>query len=364
MFYDILKSIDLEAYYKKLYSSTDEEILSVLEKEKTDISDLPILLSTNAINHLDKMAEVSERITKQRFGNIIQLYTPLYLSNKCTNACVYCGFRNNNKIKRKTLTQEEVLKEADILLAKGFKNLLLVAGTTQDIHKDGYLKNVVKILSKKFASVSIEVEELDEEYYRELVECGLDGVTFYQETYDEKIYPKLHPVGKKSDYKNRLNTMDYIGKSGVRKLGIGALLGLVDFRKDASLLGLHCRYLINKYWRSYIAVSFPRICESESNFNPEFPINDSELAQVIFAFRIIFPEIDLNLSTREPVAIRDYLCSKGITYMSTGSSTEPGGYSDGEGTGAQFDVEDTRSVEEFCNTISGFGKDIVWKDWN
>lgn len=364
MFSDYLSSFDINKFFAITEQADSASVIRVLEKDRANINDLPVLLSREAEKHIEKMSELSSRITRQRFGNIMQLYVPLYLSNKCENTCLYCGFRKGNKIKRATLSVTDVLREADILHGQGFRNILLVAGATHEVREKGYLETIVKKLSEDFTSVSIEIEELNTKEYKDLVNANLDGVTLYQETYDEELYPRLHRSGGKANYKQRLDSMDKIGASGVRKLGIGVLLGLSDFRKEACVLGLHCKYLINKYWRSSVGVSFPRLCESESSYKAMFPVSDTNLSQMIFAFRIVFPDNDLVLSTRESSEIRDYLCERGITYMSAGSRTSPGGYSKNRETGKQFEIADTRSVKEIHSVLENRGRDVVWKDWN
>lgn len=364
MFNDFLSKFDLQYSFQSINDVSEDDILSALEKSKNHFDDLITLLSPSAQKYLDKMALKSQQITRRRFGNTMQLYIPLYLSNKCDNACIYCGFRTHNKIQRKTLSTEEVLNEADILYRRGFRNILLVSGATSDILKNNYLNTVINELSNKFTSVSIEIEEQNREFYEDLFKSNLDGVTLYQETYNPETYAQIHPEGKKSDYNFRLNAMDIIGRTGIRKLGIGALLGLYDFRKEAYMLSLHCKYLLQNYWRSSISVSFPRLCENESNYKAKYPVSDKDLMQIIFAFRIVFPDIDLSLSTREPPELRDYLAQNGITYMSAGSRTSPGGYLNKEKAGNQFEMEDTRSVEEICAVLSKKDIDVVWKDWN
>jgi 2-iminoacetate synthase len=364
MFGNFLDAFSVEDLLAKTIDASAEEVSNVLNKQKISLTDLPVLLSTAAGHYLEQCAKRSREITKRRFGNIIQLYIPLYLSSKCSNACIYCGFRSSNPIARITLSPAQVFNEADEIFKMGFRNILLVSGATSEILEKNYLHDIVRKLSGQFTSVSIETEPLNELQYRELEQAGLDGVTLYQETYNRDLYSKIHPGGSKRDYSNRLNALDRAGKAGIRKLGIGILLGLHDYRLDALLLGLHCSYLIKHYWQSSIAVSFPRIRENESNYKPEFPISDRELAQIIFAFRMVFPDNDLVLSTRERPEIRNLLATMGITYMSAGSRTSPGAYSLHADTGKQFELEDTRTVAEICAALQANGIDPVWKDWN
>jgi 2-iminoacetate synthase len=364
MFSDAIKSFNLEPFLKKMNETSDNQVLEVLSKSRHNFDDLPVLLSPSAINLLSEMADVSAKIKQNRFGNIIQLYIPLYLSNKCSGSCIYCGFQNKIQNARVTLTVDQVLQEADFIYQKGFRNLLLVSGTTNDILQDHYLNRILEELSHTFTSVSIEIQPLEQKQYQNLVLSNLDGVTLYQETYNPKIYETVHKGGSKGDFLYRLDNMDRAACSGVRKLNIGALLGLMDFREEAAYLAFHCKYLIQKYWRTAIGVSFPRLRESEAGFKAPSPVSDRQLAQMIFAFRIIFPDIDLNISTREPPALRDLLAKTAVTYMSAGSKTNPGGYHLHSSSGKQFDMEDTRPVEEICDALHKNGLDVVWKDWN
>lgn len=363
MLSDYLSKTQTGSLQKKLQTTDSHAVEAVLCKSAFRFEDLPLLLSPAAEPFLRNMGDLAESITRRRFGNIIQLYVPLYLSNKCRGNCVYCGFRNANPIRRKTLSVPEVLEEAEHLHNMGFRNLLLVAGETPDLFNGDYLPGLIARLSESFTAVSVEIQPLEEPQYRELVENNLDGVTLYQETYNSGVYEQVHPGGEKNNFEFRLDAMDRIGKAGVRRLGIGALLGLDDFRREALFLGIHCRYLIRHYWQSAVSVSFPRIRENESNYRAPHPVSDRQMAQMVFAFRMVFPDVDLVLSTREPPSLRDLLAARGITYMSAGSRTHPGGYALDSTAGQQFELEDRRSVAEVCNSLRNRGLDVVWKDW-
>lgn len=352
------------ALYEQTKNVSAYDVESVLRKKKIRLDDFPVLISQAAGKHLYELAHKAQNITRQRFGNTAQLYIPLYLSNRCVNSCAYCGFHQSARIPRNSLTVEEVRKEADYIYRQGYRNILLVSGETPEIIQEGYLEKIICVLAAKFTSVSIEIQPLEEPQYKHLVNAGMDGVTLYQETYDTGMYAQVHPAGPKKDFTHRIETMDRAGKAGVRKLGIGFLLGLSDFRKEAAALAVHCRYLLKNYWKSSVALSFPRLRECETGYQAASPVTDRELAQIIFAFRIIFPDIDLNLSTREPPALRDLLIGRGITYISAGSRTSPGGYTGDSDSGKQFELEDTRTTQEVCTALQKNGLDIVWKDWN
>jgi 2-iminoacetate synthase len=322
------------------------------------------LFSPAADDYLEKMARVSYAITRRRFGNIIQLYAPLYISNECSNSCLYCGFNIHNSIKRTTLSPEETLKEADILYREGFRHILLVSGEHRAKLPVDALAAIALRIHGIFSSVSIEVYPMKEEEYSLMAASGVDGLTLYQETYDRDVYAAVHPAGPKRDFDWRLLAPDRGGRAGLRKIGIGALLGLADWRLDGFFTALHARYLTETYWRSQIQVSFPRLRHAEGDFATPHPVSDRDLVHLICAMRIILPDAGLVLSTREPATLRDHLMPLGITMMSAGSRTEPGGYSNPEGAGKQFEIEDRRSPDEVVKTIAARGFDPVWKDWD
>lgn len=302
-------------------------------------------------------------LTRQRFGRTIQLYAPLYLSNECVDTCLYCGFAQTNKIQRKTLTMKEVLQEADFLMAKGFRHLLLVAGEHPKAVSITYLCEVVRALRPQLSSLSIEVAPFEENDYREMITAGLDGVVLYQETYQREIYEQVHVGGPKKDFDRRLRLMEEACRAGVRKAGIGILLGLAPWREDVAALIAHARHLQKHFWQTEFAISLPRLKPCASGFLAQHPVSDAELAEIIATIRCALPDVAINLSTREPVALRQRLMEIGVTHMSAGSRTEPGGYLHPEETGKQFELEDHRSPSQVAASIQLAGMTPVWKDW-
>jgi 2-iminoacetate synthase len=322
------------------------------------------LFSPAADGHLEELAQASTAITKTRFGNIIQLYAPLYISNECDNSCLYCGFNRNTQIRRSTLSMEQVIDEADLLYRRGFRHLLLLTGESKGAVPLDTLAGIASAVHKRFASVSIEVYPMEVKEYQLMEKSGVDGLTIYQETYNRIIYDDIHPAGKKRDFGWRLEAPDRGGKAGFRKMGIGALLGLSDWRIDGFFTALHALYLTRKFWRSHIQVSFPRLRGAPGNFKPLADVSDRDLTHLICAMRILLPDAGLVLSTREPDHLRDNLFPLGITMMSAGSRTEPGGYSGLDIADNQFPVIDSRSPEEISEMIRKKGYDPVWKDWD
>lgn len=355
---------DFDQLRNKLSESTPEDVKKALQVDRCNIDNLCALLSTAAEPFLPQLAARSKQITLERFGKTTQLYAPIYLSNYCTNRCLYCGFSASNKIKRRCLTIEEATIEADILLERGFNHILLVSGEAEKILGVEYLEELTHSLRHKFASISIEVQPLSTENYRRLFEAGVTGVAVYQETYDKKLYKKLHLSGKKRDVKYRLETPDRVGNAGMREIGIGALLGLSDWRCEGLALGIHLNWLRKKFWRTALSVSFPRLRPAAGEFLPLVEVNERNLSQLIFALRIFDHDISLVLSTREEKKYRDGMLGLGPTRYSAGSCTVPGGYAHPELEGAQFSVGDSRSITEVADIIRQKGFDPVMKDWD
>jgi 2-iminoacetate synthase len=326
---------------------------------------LPVLFSPAADAYLETIAERSAAITERRFGKVIQLYAPLYLSSECVNECSYCGFSRELEIARVTLTPERVRRDAEILHAEGFRHLLLVSGEHRRIVSMSYLMECMRALGDRFASIAIEIQPLKADEYRALIEAGIDGLAIYQESYVPEIYARYHLAGPKKSFANRLRAIEAGGEAGMRSLGIGALLGLAPWRPQAVLLALHGRYLQKKFWRSKIAVSFPRIQPNAHHYHPDFRVYDRDLAQMVCAMRLALPDAELVLSTREPARLRDGLVGLGITRMSAGSKTSPGGYSAPESRdGEQFAIDDARSPAEVAAMIAARGFEPVWKDFD
>ena len=352
---------------------THDKIASIISKaarlERLEVEELFYLLNDETRLFMEDIRKTAYKITLQRHGRVIRFYAPVYVSNECNNKCVYCGFNSDNKIKRVTLSQDEVIAEANIIKNMGIEHLLVVAGENTKIVGLEYLKNISKILSNEFATVSVEIAPMDTQEYKQLFESGIDGVTCYQETYDPERYKECHPAGPKSDMLKRLNTLDRAGSSGMRSLGVGALLGLDDFRTEAFFIALHARYLEKKYWKSSISVSFPRIRPSESGFQPLYPVDDDTLLHIISALRLFLPDSNLVMSTRESAQFRDKAIFYGINQMSAGSKTNPLGYSTIKDmhtleTGKQFEISDQRSPKEIAEKLSIIGYDPVFKDWD
>jgi 2-iminoacetate synthase len=347
-----------------LAAATAADVQRALHDDKIDIAGLAALLSPAADEYLPELAARSARITNRRFGRTIQIYAPVYLSNYCTNRCAYCGFAAHNKIERRVLTMEEAAQEAMILHGRGFNHILLVAGEAPARLGVDYLAELAARLRDRFAAISIEVQPLEEEEYARLFRAGITSVAVYQETYDRTVYREVHHAGKKCDFDYRLATPARAAGGGMREVGIGALLGLADWRAEGLALGLHLAWLRKHFWRTALTVSFPRLRPAEGGFQPLVTVSERMLSQLIFALRIFDPDAGLLLSTREEARFRHGMIGLGPTRYSAGSCTAPGGYAHPELTGEQFAVGDHRSLQEVCADICRKGYDPVRKDWD
>jgi 2-iminoacetate synthase len=333
---------------------------------------------------LTRLAARSASLTRHHFGRTMRLFAPLYLSNECINSCTYCGFSRENSIVRVTLEIEGVAGEARHLRQEGFRHLLLVAGEHPKFVSNGYLEKCLRRLAPEVPSLSIEVAPMETPDYQKLVQAGAEGLVVYQETYHRPTYQTLHVAGPKKDFDWRLDCPERGHAAGFRRIGIGALFGLHDWQEEALALATHLEYLQKVCWRSFLSVSLPRIRPAAGGFVPQHPLPDREFLQLICALRVTFPQVGIVVSTREPAELRDAIVPYGVTMMSAGSHTEPGGYTgagkedlhktvrgriiedpvEEESATGQFDISDDRSAAEFAHMLRQQGFEPVWKDWD
>jgi 2-iminoacetate synthase len=364
-FYDEIKKYDWTEIEKAIEACSPADVETALStRSPLGLDSLIGLLSPAAENYLEEIAQRAHRLTEQRFGKTISLFAPIYLSNECTNSCAYCGFNIRNPIERLTLTVDQAIIEARHLHNQGFRHLLLVSGEAPNIASIPYMASIVEALRPLFPSISVEVYPMDTAAYRELIAHGVDGLVVFQETYNEARYGDFHLGGKKRNYRWRLETPDRGGEAGFRRLGLGALLGLCNWRTETFFLALHANYLMRKFWRSQITISFPRLQPAAGGFQPPNPVSDANMVQMLTALRLFLPDASLVLSTRETPDLRDHLIPLGITSMSAGSRTEPGGYAHAGEAEAQFEVADPRSPQAVAEVIMQKGYEPVWKDWD
>ena len=324
------------------------------------------LISPAAENYLEQMAQLAHALTVQRFGRTIRLYAPLYLSNYCINSCRYCGFNRDSTFQRTRLSIDQALEEAQIIASAGFRDILLVSSEDRQFVSVDYLTALARKLKNTFSSISIEIYQMSRQEYAQLFAAGIEGVTLYQETYDRQAYRYWHPAGPKSDFEDRLHAPDRMAQAGMREIGLGVLLGLTDWRVETLALAQHAHYLIKRYWQSRVSFSFPRLRPAHDVSETQFKhlLTDRHIVQMILALRLCFADSGLILSTREPAALRDHLIKLGITKISAGSKTSPGGYSCPDGAIQQFQIDDDRSPAQVATMIAQAGFEPVWKDWD
>ncbi len=364
------------------------QVRQALESQRPSLADFARLISPAAGSSLEEMAGRSQALTRQRFGNVVRLFAPLYLSNECINNCKYCGFSRDNPILRVTLSVEDVLREAQALRNQGFRNILLVAGEHPKFVSGSYLADCIRALHDEVPGISLELGPMETEDYVPLVQAGADGLVVYQETYDRAVYADMHTAGPKRNFNWRLETPERAYAAGFRRLGIGALYGLADWRREAISLAAHAEYLLRHCWKAQLTVSLPRLRPCAGEFQPPNPMSERDLVQLVCALRLFLPDAGLVLSTRESAKLRDGLIPLGITMISAGSHTEPGGYTGAgreklhhtergrivelaagssewaNGATGQFDIADQRTPNEMADVLRRLGYEPVWKDWD
>ncbi|MDY5767676.1 MAG: 2-iminoacetate synthase ThiH [Alloprevotella sp.] len=367
MFSDELLNYNWDETTGAIAAKTAADVERALAKTRLDVDDFMALISPAAAPYLEQMAARSRRFTQERFGRTVSLFIPLYLTNSCTNSCVYCGFHVANKMARTILTPEEMVREYEAIKALGpFENLLLVTGENPAKAGVPYLSRALDLAKPYFSNLKIEVMPLETEDYRELTRHGMNGVICFQETYHRENYRLYHPRGMKSNFEWRVNGFDRMGQAGVHSIGMGVLIGLEkEWRTDLTMMARHLRYLQKHYWRTKYSVNFPRMCPAENGgFQPNCIMSDRELAQLTFAMRLFDHDVDISYSTRERAGFRDHMATLGVTTMSAASRTEPGGYATHPQALEQFEVSDPRSAEEVAQALRHMGVEPVWKDWD
>lgn len=365
MFSEELEKISWNDSTKAIYSKTSTDVERALSKEHLDVNDFMALISPAAEPYLEVMAQLSRQYTLQRFGKTISMFVPLYITNSCTNHCIYCGFQHNNPIARVILTEEEIENEYKAIKKLApFENLLLVTGENPAAAGVEYIERALKLAKPYFSNLQIEVMPLKADEYERLTHSGLNGVICFQETYNKSNYKIYHPKGMKSKFDWRVNGFDRMGQAGVHKIGMGVLIGLEEWRTDVTMMAHHLRYLQKHYWKTKYSVNFPRMRPSEGHFQPNVVMSDRELAQLTFAFRIFDRDVDISYSTRESAKFRNNMATLGVTTMSAESKTEPGGYYSYPQALEQFAINDNRTAVQVERDLKLLGREPVWKDWD
>lgn len=363
-FVNIFNQYNWEDVRASIYAKSEQDVIAALNSPKPTLEDFKALISPAAEKYIEQMAVKSSALTQKRFGKTIQLYAPMYLSNECNNICTYCGFSMDNKLKRKTLSDKEIIQELEAIKQEGFNHILLVSGEANYTVNLQYFLNAIKLVKPFFANISIEVQPLETEEYQQLHDAGAYSVLVYQETYHKEVYKTYHPKGKKSNFNYRLETPDRVGLADFHKIGIGVLLGLEDWRVDSFFCALHLNYLQKTFWKTKYSISFPRMRPAEGIIEPNVIVSDKNLVQLLAAYRLFNEDVELSISTRESEHFRNNVIPLGVTSMSAGSKTNPGGYSVEPSSLEQFEISDDRSLKQIADLIKHAGYEPVFKDWD
>lgn len=354
----------MEAYDYSKY--TEADVCRALNHDSRTVEDFAALLSPAASPFLEEMARVAQEETRKHFGNSVYIFTPLYIANYCENYCIYCGFNCHNKIRRARLNPEEIEKEMQAIAKSGLEEILLLTGESPKMSDVKYIGEACKIARKYFKLVGLEVYPMNSDEYEYLHECGADFVTVFQETYNSDKYETLHLAGNKRIFPYRFNAQERALKGGMRGVGFAALLGLDDFRKDAFATGMHAYLLQRKYPHAEIAFSCPRLRPIINNdkINPK-DVHEPQLLQVITAYRLFMPFANITISTRECARFRDNVIGLAATKISAGVSTGIGSHAEeaNDKGDDQFEIADTRNVDEVYEAIKGRGLQPVMNDY-
>ena len=344
--------------------NTYNQLLANLSVTDSEMLSSPYAMFANLTDtQLEQLAQRAQHITRQRFGNVMRFFIPLYLSNECFNNCTYCGFSYDRDIDRYTLSDQEVVSNIKHITDRGFQHVLLLTGESAKNVEMTYFKRVLPIIRPHVSQLGMEVQPLEISDYSELIALGLDSVTVYQETYHKDHYLIHHLSGKKRRFEYRLDTADRACMAGIFRLNLGALLGLSDWRFEAIAMVDHLNYLYKTYWKTQFSISFPRITSIFDATRSLKPVSDRELVQLVCAFRCMYPDLGITLSTREKVQIRNGLFRLGITDISAESLTSPGAYT-GIESEEQFSISDDRPLHDICQELIKQGLDPVLKDWD
>ncbi|MCE9967834.1 2-iminoacetate synthase ThiH [Aeromonas salmonicida] len=349
----------------QIRAKTTRDVERALASPRRTLADFMALISPAAEVYLPQIAQLAESLTRQRFGNTVGFYVPLYLSNLCANDCSYCGFSMSNRLKRKTLDAEEIERECLAIKARGFDSVLLVTGEHESKVGMAYFREHLPQIRRHFSALAMEVQPLSQAEYAELKTLGLDAVMVYQETYHAPSYARHHLRGNKQDIDWRLATPERLGRAGIDKIGLGALIGLSsDWRTDSYFVAEHLSWLERHHWQSRYSLSFPRLRPCTGGLQPEVVMSDRQLVQLICAWRLFSPTLELSLSTRESPVFRNGALRLGITQMSAESRTQPGGYAEGDKEELeQFAIHDARPLGEVADAVRQAGLQPVFKDW-
>lgn len=362
-FFDFMQSwndFDIERYCSEV---TSQKVKSILSKDNLTEFDFLSLLSDAADPFLEEIARKAAMQTYIHFGKTVKIFTPLYISNYCQNKCAYCSFASQHQINRRHLKLSEIREEAQKISQSGIRHILLLTGEAPSLVTLDYIRDAVLILREYFSSVSIEIYPMTSEEYSELILAGVDGLTIYQETYNQPLYAELHKGGPKADYRFRLETPERVSAQGIRAVTIGALFGLYDWRYEAFFTALHAAYIQKEYPSVELGVSFPRLRPQAGDYSSSFLVNDRQFVRMMVASRLFLPYATITVSTRESEKFRNAIIPLGVTKMSAGVSTAVGGHT-GDASTSQFEIADERTLEQVKADLRRMGYQAVMHDWS
>lgn len=359
MFEQILGIV--ENYNEQDFSLKD--VKNALNAPNIGIPELKALLSSAAEGMLESLALRSQITTKRYFGNSISIFTPLYLSNYCQSKCLYCGFQKGNKIKRAKLSESEIHSEMQAIAKSGLQEILLLTGEGREYADVSYIAKACKIARDYFRVVGVEIYPMNVDEYEILHENGCEFVTIFQETYNPKKYARIHTAGEKHIMLYRFYGQERALMAGMRGVGLGALLGVDDFRKDALATALHAHFLQQRYPQVEISISIPRLRPIINNakISPK-DVSEARLLQVMCAYRLFLPFANITISSRECSRFRDNAIKLGATKISAGVSVGIGEHNGNKKGDDQFEISDDRSVDEILGMLKSANLQPVMSD--
>lgn len=355
----------LAAYNRYDFSSfTGRDVESALGKDNLDETDYAALLSPAAEGYLEPMAYRARALTRMHFGNAVQLMTPLYIANYCVNHCVYCGYNCKNNIKRAKLSFEEIEAEYRTIAQTGLKEILILTGESRAQSDLAYIGRACELAQNYFSTIGIEIYPVDAEEYAYLHSKGADFVSVYQETYNTQRYDEVHLSGPKKDFSYRFNAQERALLGGMRGVGFGALLGLSDFRRDTFAAGLHAKLIQARYPHAEISFSVPRLrpFKNQGESSP-LDVHETQLLQVMLAYRLLLPFAGMTISSRERAGFRDNVAGMAATKLSASVKTSVGGHDQEEKGDAQFEIADGRSLRQVEAELTRRGMQPVYTDY-
>jgi 2-iminoacetate synthase len=366
---DFIDDDSIQAELDGARNPGEKRVIDIIEKagelKGLSIGDTAVLLQTKDPELVGEILKTAREIKESIYGNRLVLFAPLYIANYCSNNCLYCGFRSDNKdLKRVALDMDQIAREVETLQREGHKRLLMLCGEHPRRSSLDYFIEAIEtayaVRTEKggeIRRINVEIAPLSVEEYRRLKATRIGTYVLFQETYHHGTYRTMHPRGPKSDYLWRLSAMDRAVEGGIDDVGIGALFGLYDYRFEVLSLLRHAQHLEETFGVGPHTISIPRLepaLNAPAAIKPPVPVADEDFKKLVAIIRLAVPYTGMILTTRESAELRTEVFELGLSQISAGSRTNPGGYAEGDGTGfmaAQFNLGDTRSIDEVIHDI-------------